>query len=67
MKITKKTIEKAKEIRKEAAKKWACPVNEIDWVSCVGMAMKGEELEKLLYRSFVLLSGTQGGLRLTAS
>ena len=45
MKLSKKTIETAKEIRKDAARKWDCEVVEIDWVSCLGMAMRGEELE----------------------
>lgn len=44
--INKKTIETAREIRETAAQKWGCKVSEIDWSSCIGMALRGEKMEK---------------------
>jgi len=56
MKITQATIDKAKTIRHEAALKWGCATKSIDWLSCVGMAIKGEELpwrEKKIMRALI--------------
>lgn len=44
MKLTKKQIERAREIRKLAAEKHGCPLSEIDWFSCCWMSVRGESL-----------------------
>ena len=36
--------EEAKRLRQEAAKHWGCEEREIDWISCWGMARRGEKL-----------------------
>jgi len=43
--MTKETIREASKIRIEASKKHSCEVSEIDWPSCMSMAMRGETLE----------------------
>ena len=45
MKLSKQTIENAREIRAAASKKWSCEVADIDWACCLGMALRGETLE----------------------
>ena len=47
MMINSETIKKAREIRRAAAKKWGCEVAQIDWASCVAMALRGEEIESV--------------------
>lgn len=44
-KITKQTIEEAKKIREQAAKKYNCQAAEIDWIECLAMAIRGEKIE----------------------
>ena len=45
VRITKEIVIEAKKIREQAAGKFNCPVAEIDWVSCVTMALRGEKIE----------------------
>ena len=42
MAITKEIVEKARELRRQAAAHWGCEVSEIDWPSCMSIAMRGE-------------------------
>ena len=42
--FTKKQIQEAKKIRKEATQKWNCAESEIYWPACVALACKKEDI-----------------------